>query len=81
MYRPVFIRSCMIGQIVNLGRYPSEDLDTTPARAVFRRAESLHRVSPVAGNTPRAILTMSFDSEPGVMCSAGIRRRYSGRTH
>jgi len=49
--------------------------------SVFRGADSLHRVSPVRGNTPRAILTMSFDPEPGVMFSAEIRRRYSGRTN
>jgi hypothetical protein len=47
--------------------------------SVFRGADSLHRVSPVRGQSPRAILTMSFDPEPGVMFSNEIRRRSSGR--
>jgi hypothetical protein len=49
--------------------------------SIFRGTNSLHRVTPVKGSKPRAILTLSFDPEPGVMFSAEIRRRYSGRVN
>ncbi len=39
----------------------------------------LHRVTMVKGALPRIMLTMSFDTEPGVQFSEEIRRRYSGR--
>lgn len=48
--------------------------------ALFQGVDSLHRVTRVKGAVPRIILTMSFDTEPGTMFSAEIRRRYSGRT-
>ena len=49
--------------------------------SIFRGTNSLHRVTPVRGPKPRAILTLSFDPEPGVMFSTEIRRRYSGRVN
>lgn len=49
--------------------------------SIFRGTNSLHRVTPVKGSRPRAILTLSFDPEPGVTFSAEIRRRYSGRVN
>jgi len=49
--------------------------------SIFRGTNSLHRVTPVKGTKPRAILTLSFDPKPGVMFSTEIRRRYSGRIY
>jgi 2OG-Fe(II) oxygenase superfamily len=47
--------------------------------ALFQGVDSLHRVTPVKGEQPRIILTLSFDTEPGTLFSPEIRRRYSGR--
>jgi hypothetical protein len=55
-------------------------LSTPPGTLVlFQGRASLHRVTPVEGQTPRLIAVLSYDPEPGVMLSEHNRRLFYGR--
>ena len=47
---------------------------------VFEGRHSLHRVSPVAGPTPRLVGLLAYDTKPGTMGSDLLRQNRYGRT-
>jgi alkylated DNA repair dioxygenase AlkB len=50
------------------------------ALVLFRGRNSLHRVAPVAGAHARILVTLNFNTEPGVMLSELVRTTFFGRT-
>ncbi len=49
------------------------------ALVLFRGRYSLHRVTPVEGDTPRIIAILSYDTKPGVMLTEYTRKLFYGR--
>jgi hypothetical protein len=47
---------------------------------IFEGRHSLHRVSPVQGETPRLVGLLAYDTEPGTMGSELLRQNRYGRT-
>lgn len=55
-------------------------LSITPGTlVVFRGRHSLHRVTPIAGSTPRMMAVLSYDSRPGAMLTEATRLKFYGR--
>ena len=50
------------------------------ALVLFRGRNSLHRVAPVASDQARILVTLNFNTEPGVMLSELVRTTFFGRT-
>ena len=50
------------------------------ALVLFRGRNSLHRVAPVASVQARILVTLNFNTEPGVMLSELVRTTFFGRT-
>jgi hypothetical protein len=46
---------------------------------IFRGRYSVHRVTPIEGQTSRMMAILSYDSSPGVMMTETTRRRFYGR--
>ena len=49
------------------------------ALVLFRGRNSLHRVAPVASERARILVTLNFNTEPGVMLSELARMTFFGR--
>ena len=49
------------------------------ALVLFRGRYTLHRVTPVAGDRPRLLAVLSYDTKPGVMLTEHNRRLFYGR--
>jgi len=49
------------------------------ALVLFRGRNSLHRVAPVVSDHARILVTLNFNTEPGVMLSELVRTTFFGR--
>ncbi len=47
---------------------------------VFAGRYSMHRVSPIAGSTPRLVALLGYDTAPGTMSSELLKAVRYGRT-
>lgn len=57
-------------------------LDAKPGTlALFQGRNSIHRVSPIEGKTPRYIALLGYDTKPGTMSSDRLKQRRYGRVH
>lgn len=62
------------------GRSIANTLDIKPGDLVlFRGRNSLHRVTPVIGDTTRMLAVLAYNTEPGVSLSASARNTFYGR--
>jgi hypothetical protein len=62
------------------GATPVKTLDMQPGTLVlFRGRNSLHRVTPTAGNRTRLLVVLAYNDAPGVSLSEGARMTFYGR--
>jgi predicted 2-oxoglutarate/Fe(II)-dependent dioxygenase YbiX len=62
------------------GRTPVEKLDINPGTLVlFRGRNSMHRVTPIIGDTQRILVVLAYNSEPNIALSETARQTFYGR--
>ena len=62
------------------GDYPVESLNMEPGTLVlFRGRNSMHRVTPVTGDTTRMLVVLAYNSEPGIALSESASNTFYGR--
>jgi len=62
------------------GDYPVESLTMDPGTLVlFRGRNSMHRVTPVTGDTTRMLVVLAYNSEPGIALSESASNTFYGR--
>ena len=62
------------------GRAPVEKLDIDPGTLVlFRGRNSMHRVTPIMGDTQRILVVLAYNSEPNIALSETARQTFYGR--
>jgi hypothetical protein len=62
------------------GERPPQELSMHPGTLVlFRGRDSMHRVTPVTGDTPRILVVLAYNSEPGIALSESARLTFYGR--
>ena len=58
----------------------TKSLEMEPGTLVlFRGRNSIHRVTPAKGNTPRMLAVLAYNSTPGVSLSQSAMRTFYGR--
>jgi hypothetical protein len=66
-------------QVLN-GKTPTKTVAMdTGALVLFRGRNSMHRVTPVAGNHSRILAVLAYNTKPGVSLSESARRTFYGR--
>ena len=67
--------------LVLAGEFPTTTLDTAPGDlALFRGRNSLHRVTPVTGQTTRSVAIFAFNEVPDISLSDDALLTFFGRT-
>jgi predicted 2-oxoglutarate/Fe(II)-dependent dioxygenase YbiX len=62
------------------GRSPVEKLHIDPGTLVlFRGRNSMHRVTPIVGDTQRILVVLAYNSEPNIALSETARQTFYGR--
>ena len=62
------------------GAVQPEQLAMEPgALVLFRGRNSMHRVTPAVGNTPRMLVVLAYNTEPGIALSESARMTFFGR--
>jgi hypothetical protein len=70
-------------QLIDRSRYPIDDLADRCTVALgdagHEGRRSLHRVTPIAGSTPRLVALLAYDTKPGTCSSELLRLVRYGR--
>ncbi len=69
----------LVEQVLD-GKYTTNSLSMNEGTLVlFRGRDSMHRVTPVEGETTRMLVVLAYNTEPGIALSASARQTFYGR--